>query len=349
MAGVLAAAILAAQVPATATAAAGEEDTVLIGKDGQLFLRQEVVLDTDVASVWALWTTAEGVRSWIAPVAEVDLRPGGAMRSHYDADAKIGDPGTIETRIVNYIPQRLLTLQADLEPVEADWLTDAIRVEAANLYNVVSFEPLGSHRTRIVSWGIGYRDTPEWQPMISFFTRANRWTFGELEKAVARARPETAAVEDRLAPLRFLAGKCWRGTFGDGPAYDVLCADDMAGGHLRTRHLVRGVDTDYRGETIYHFDGEAQAIGFTYYASSGGVTEGLTSLEDDGSLRFLEARYQYPDGRFHRVRGRTMRLADGTFRTESAMMREGEWEEQPILDMRPIACADWDAVEKGCD
>lgn len=128
-----------------------------------------------------------------------------------------------------------------------------------------------------------------------------------------------------------------------------MCAENMPGGHLRTRHLVRGVDTDYRGETIYHFNGEKQAIAYTYYASSGGVTEGMTELQADGSLLFPDARYLYPDGTFHVVRGRTLQLEDGTFRTESAMLREDGWEEQPILDMTPIDCADWAAVEAGCD
>lgn len=173
-------ALLAIPTPTVAA-----QDSVIEGENGQLFLRQEVALDTDLASAWALWTTADGVRSWIAPMAEVDLRPGGSIRTHYDASAAIGDPGTIETRIVNYVPMHLLTLQADLGPVQADWLTDTIRAEAGNLYNVVQFEPVGERRTRIVSWGIGYRDDEEWKPMIDFFTRANRWTFGELEKAVA--------------------------------------------------------------------------------------------------------------------------------------------------------------------
>lgn len=338
------------------TIASHEQDSVIRGEDGQLFLRQEVVLNTDIASAWALWTTAEGARAWIAPVAEVDLRPGGSIRTHYDATAAIGDPGTIETMIVNFVPEKLLTLQADLAPVQADWLAEAIRAEAGNLYNVIEFEALGDNRTRIISWGIGYRDDPEWQTMIDFFTRANRWTFGELQKAVDATDdpqvviPTAATTEtDLLAPLRFLSGKCWRGTFGDGPAYDVMCAENMPGGHLRTRHLVRGVDTDYRGETIYHFDGESGQITYTYFASSGGVTRARAILEADGSLRFPEARYLYPDGTFHVVRGRTLQLEDGTFRTESAMMRDGQWEEQPTLDMTPIACADWAAVVAGCD
>lgn len=170
-----------------------------------------------------------------------------------------------------------------------------------------------------------------------------------LVAALALALQPVEPAQDRLAPLRFLSGKCWRGTFGDGPAYDVMCAETMPGGHLRTRHVVRGVDTDYRGETLYHFDGRAQAIRFAYYASSGGVTEGETELLPDGSLRFIEARYQYPDGRYQRVRGRTLMLEDGTFRTESAMFRDGAWVEQPVLDMVPIDCADWDAVLAGCD
>ena len=172
-----------------------------------------------------------------------------------------------------------------------------------------------------------------------------------LALAIASAQPadDVQATNDLLAPLRFLVGKCWRGTFGEGPAYDVMCAEEMPGGFIRTRHAVRGVEADYRGETIYHHDGAFDAIGFTYFASSGGVTQGVTEHMADGSLRFLDSRYQYPDGSYHWVRGRIAENENGTFATHSAILRADGWEEQPLLVMHQVACADWAAVEAGCD
>ena len=350
MRAILAILALAFMAPA---ALATEPDSQVIGKDGQLFLRQEVVLETSVAEAWGFFTTAEGTMRWMAPMVQIDLRAGGAIRSHYDAKAKIGDPGTIETRIVNYVPERLLTLQADLAPVKADWLNDTIRAEAHNLYNVIQFEPLGPNRTRIVSWGIGYRDDEAWKPMLDFFKRANRWTFGELQKAAQSSRPSNISPEmdagDPLEALRFLVGKCWRGQFGDGPAYDMMCAEAMPGGHIRSRHVVRGVPTDYRGETIYYFDGERQKIRYHYYTSLGALAQGDIAVQPDGALRFDNGRYAFPDGKSLSMRGSQKRLSDGGLAHENWLLKDGKWEKQEPMTLYPSACGDWAAVEAGCE
>ncbi|MGB3723466.1 MAG: SRPBCC domain-containing protein [Pacificimonas sp.] len=154
--------------------------------DGEVALKQSVIVDADLEQTWALFTEASQVKRWIAPVAEVDLRTGGTIRTHYDSCASIGDPGTIELTIVNYIPQHLLTLQSNLESArDAAWMNDSIYSRRDDLYNVIEFEPLDGGRTRIVSWGLGYGDGPEWQTMFDFFVKGNEWTYGQLKKAVA--------------------------------------------------------------------------------------------------------------------------------------------------------------------
>ncbi|WP_260482693.1 SRPBCC domain-containing protein [Sphingomicrobium flavum] len=177
----LAAALL---VPTLASAQPASE--VVKGEDSQLFLKQVIVLDTDLDTAWAMYTSSEGASRWMAPQVEVDLKPGGTIRSQYDPNASIDDPGTVSVTIVNYAPRTLLTLQADLSQVgEAEWLTPEVRAAADQLYNVILFEAVDTRRTRITSWGIGYRDAPGWEKMIGFFTVANGWTLGELRKAVA--------------------------------------------------------------------------------------------------------------------------------------------------------------------
>ncbi|NNC47742.1 MAG: hypothetical protein HKO13_04830 [Sphingomonas sp.] len=182
MRGILALAVLFWSSLAMAQPA--PSSAIVEGDGDQVFLQQTIVLDTDLASAWSLYTTSDGASRWMAPRIEVDLRAGGSMRSHYDPSATIGDPGTVEVRIVNYVPRRLLTLQADLSAVEADWLTPEVRAAQDQLYNVIEFEALGPDRTRITSWGIGYRDALGWEKMIAFFTRANEWTLGQLAAAV---------------------------------------------------------------------------------------------------------------------------------------------------------------------
>lgn len=168
-----------------ASAQSAPESTIIEGEGDQLFLKQSITLETDLATAWSLYTTAEGAGRWMAPKIEVDLRPGGKMRSQYDPNAEIGDPGTVEVTIVNYVPERFLTLQADLSMLEADWLTPEVRAAQDELYNIIEFEAIEPTRTRITSWGIGYRDAPGWEKMIAFFKAGNEWTLGRLAAAIA--------------------------------------------------------------------------------------------------------------------------------------------------------------------
>lgn len=60
----------------------------------------EGVVSAPVTAVWYAWTTTEGLKSWLAPHAEMDLRIGGLMRSNYDPEGELGGPGTIENRVL---------------------------------------------------------------------------------------------------------------------------------------------------------------------------------------------------------------------------------------------------------
>jgi len=53
---------------------------------------EEILVEAPVGAVWDAYATSKGWMAWVAPVAEVDLRVGGSIRTNYNANAKIGDP-----------------------------------------------------------------------------------------------------------------------------------------------------------------------------------------------------------------------------------------------------------------
>ncbi len=149
-------------------------------KAGELILIETVTIAAPVARVWNAYTTSAGFASWAAPVAEVDCRVGGSIRTQYDPKAKIGDPNTNTLRIINYVPQKMLTLQAD---VSANW-PEVLKSQASQLYNVILFEELDGNKTRIISYGLGYQDNEEMRGMMGFFIKANEGLYAKLIKAV---------------------------------------------------------------------------------------------------------------------------------------------------------------------
>jgi hypothetical protein len=87
----------------------------------------------------------------------------------------------------------------------------------------------------------------------------------------------------KFRPLEFLVGSCWIGTFPDGKRTDEHCFEwvfDRA--FIRDRHVVRGGDRPYEGESLYRWDSKSQGLAFWYWNSQGGVSEGSVEHTAEG-------------------------------------------------------------------
>ncbi|MEM7049527.1 MAG: SRPBCC domain-containing protein [Acidobacteriota bacterium] len=159
---------------------------VLTTDAGERILYHQVILDAPRDIVWQAYSTAEGWRAWVAPLAEVDLRVGGTIRTNYNPEGELGDASTNTLTIVNYVPETLLTLRAELSK---NW-PKILQEDAENLTNVLLFEELSDSKTRLRSYGIGYRDRPEYDELMTFFIQANEKLYRGLQDYVAQQRTQ---------------------------------------------------------------------------------------------------------------------------------------------------------------
>jgi uncharacterized protein YndB with AHSA1/START domain len=151
---------------------------------GERILAQEVWVEAPVAQVWAAYTTSEGWMAWAAPKAEVDLRVGGTIRTAY-ADVELGEEGTNTLRILNYVPEEVLTLKADL----SEGWPEVMKQDAGRLSNVILFDAVSEEWTRIRSFGIGYGDSPEYESLMQFFIQGNETLFTHLKRYLEEGAP----------------------------------------------------------------------------------------------------------------------------------------------------------------
>ncbi|HKE93041.1 MAG TPA: SRPBCC domain-containing protein [Povalibacter sp.] len=129
----------------------------------------EGFVNAPVAEVWRVFTTAEGFKTTGAARAEVDLRVGGSIRSHYDPKGTLGDPETIVNEILAYEPERMLALRIRQAPAGF-----AHRDAIEGTWTVIYFTPSGQDMTFVRIVGLGYRDTPQSQALRQFFAEGNR-------------------------------------------------------------------------------------------------------------------------------------------------------------------------------
>lgn len=137
----------------------------------------EGFVNAPVAEVWRLFTTAEGYKATGVAFAEVDLRVGGEIRTHYDPKGKLGDAETIVNEILAYEPERMLAIRIKQAPASFPY-----RDAKEGTWTVLYFNPAGEGMTQVRIVGLGYNDTPQSQAMRKFFEEGNRWTLDHIAR-----------------------------------------------------------------------------------------------------------------------------------------------------------------------
>ena len=140
----------------------------------------EGVMSASVDTVWEAWTTNEGLGSWLAPHAEVDLRIGGLMRANYNAGGALGDPQTVEREILSFEPKRMISFRVVVLP-EGFPFTRTIR----RMWTVIYFEPLAPERTRLRAVSLGFDTSEESQSARAYFEQGNARVLQQLENQLS--------------------------------------------------------------------------------------------------------------------------------------------------------------------
>ncbi len=147
-------------------------------QSGELMLKQEIIINAPVEKLWKAYTVAEAWKKWVTPIVEIDFKINGTIKSHYDPKAKIGDKGTIVIHILNYIPYQQITMQAEV----AENFPEFMKGEEKNLYSIVEFSPLTNKTTKVMLYGIGYKNEQRWLDLMKFFIQGNEMTLNNLKK-----------------------------------------------------------------------------------------------------------------------------------------------------------------------
>ena len=141
----------------------------------------EGIVDAPLAEVWKAWTTAEGMRSWLAPKADIDLRIDGLMRSNYNPKGELGDDSTIENKILAFDPERMFAIRVAKAPTSFPF-PNAVQ----KMWTVVYLSENGAGQTFVRAVGHGFTDDPESARMRDYFQRGNDYTLGALVKRFKR-------------------------------------------------------------------------------------------------------------------------------------------------------------------
>lgn len=142
---------------------------------GERVLRHEAMVTAPVQQVWEAFTTAEGLKTFVAPNIELERRTGGKFHSNYRYGSKVGDPGTIYNTVLSYVPLRMFSFRIGLTGIFPKEARDA-----GTLFCVLEFEPVASARTKVSVSMVGWGDGPDWDWTWKFFDQGNAYTLDQL-------------------------------------------------------------------------------------------------------------------------------------------------------------------------
>ncbi|MET0281533.1 MAG: SRPBCC domain-containing protein [Steroidobacteraceae bacterium] len=143
----------------------------------------EGVIEAPVAQVWNAWATSRGLRAWLSPHADIDLRVGGLMRSNYNEKGTLGDAGTIENKVLSFEPQRMLSIQVARAPADFPF-----RARVGEMWTVLYFTPAPGNKTLLRIVALGFKPDADAQVMRDFFNRGNAATLTQLQEYFSRCR-----------------------------------------------------------------------------------------------------------------------------------------------------------------
>ena len=150
-----------------------------------LVLKQSFVVNVALDSVWNAYTTKKGWESWATSIAEIDFKINGIIKTNYNKEGKIGDDATITLHIINYIPKRMITLQAEITKNFPEFMKE----DEKDLYNMILFEKISPTKTKVISYGIGYKHNEKYMSLMKFFIQGNEQSYLNLISYLETGKP----------------------------------------------------------------------------------------------------------------------------------------------------------------
>jgi uncharacterized protein YndB with AHSA1/START domain len=160
-------------------------------------IRYDFTVAAPPAAVWRVLSTAEGLRSFFAPGAEIELKAFGKFSIQFDPSK----PGTTaeENVVLAVEPERLLSTTWNAPPAYPS-------VRAQRTLLQFRLMPDGEAHTRVTIVQSGFGTGKEWDDTYTYFTGAWTWVAASLQHRFEQGPLDWSAPPDLLPRMRAIGG-----------------------------------------------------------------------------------------------------------------------------------------------
>lgn len=133
--------------------------------DRQIVKTKTVNLPVD--SVWSLWTTHEGLKTFFGSDNKIELQPGGAFEIYFLPDNPVGHKGSEGCKVLSFLPERFFSFSwnAPLQFKE-------VRNSEYKTWVVVQFYQPSQTQTQVILTHLGWPEDTLWSPVFDYFDKA---------------------------------------------------------------------------------------------------------------------------------------------------------------------------------
>jgi uncharacterized protein YndB with AHSA1/START domain len=128
-------------------------------------ISEKITVKANVDDVWKAWTTNDGIRSFFAPDAKVEPRPGGAFQIYMNPLAEPGFKGADDMVVLAVQEKRLLSFTWNAPPS----LPEARKQRTVV---IVRFVARGDALTDVTLYHAGWGEGGEWDKTYDYFVKA---------------------------------------------------------------------------------------------------------------------------------------------------------------------------------
>ena len=159
---------------------------------------KEALVHAPIDQVFQAWSTTEGVKSFFAPDADIDARPGGRYGVFFDPFGTPGMKGADD--------ERVLAVQAPTL-ISFTWNAPPSLPEARGQHTavIVRLRPEPNDLTRVTLTQVGWGEGGQWDRAYDYFDKAWGNVLGNLRKRFDEGKPVDWG--DWLARLKAMHAK----------------------------------------------------------------------------------------------------------------------------------------------
>ncbi len=125
---------------------------------------EKITVKAGAAEVWKAWTTSEGIKTFFAPDAKVELRVGGPFEIYINPLAEPGMKGADDMRIIGFQENKMLSFTWNAPPS----LPEARKQRSIVIVRLIS---RGDDLTDVTIHHVGWGEGGEWDKAYEYFSK----------------------------------------------------------------------------------------------------------------------------------------------------------------------------------